>query len=95
MVRLPESSFSGFSICITERLFSAMDPYGSGKYMDTANSTGSTDVSRVVVTTDPRQVAAIDRLNDHLDRGILAVISYDHDVTERSKIASIQQDASK
>jgi hypothetical protein len=49
----------------------------------------------VFIPEDNGQTTAINRLNDHLDRGIVALISYDHQVTENAKVADILQDVSK
>ncbi len=72
-----------------------MPQYASGKYFDAGAATGSTNVSHVIVTTDPVQTAAINRLNDHLDKGLMAQINYDTLVNESAKVNSIYEDTKK
>jgi hypothetical protein len=63
-----------------------------GRYPDNLSGTGTVLGSS---GGKDNQLDAINRLNDHLDRGITAVISYDAMMLENAKIDQIKKDVTK
>jgi len=61
----------------------------TGRYFEGISSTGKTSF------TDPQLLAAILKLNEHLDKGIPSYISYTHLQDELKKVNSIESDVSK
>jgi len=60
----------------------------SGRYFESSSNTGKFGF------TDPELIAAITKLNEHLDKGIPSYISYTHLQDELKKVGSIESDVS-
>ena len=60
----------------------------SGRYFESSSNTGKFGF------TDPQLIAAITKLNEHLDKGIPSYISYTHLQDELKKVGSIESDVS-
>jgi len=75
--------------------YARVPQHATGRYYNPSAGPGLSGIPPIVIPQDNGQTTAINRLNDHLDRGIVALISYDHQVTENAKVADILQDVSK
>jgi hypothetical protein len=70
--------------------------HASGSYEQVMNSTGSARPgSAGIIPMDVRFISALEKFNDHADKGLTAVISYDYDDQERAKVAAAKRDVGK
>jgi hypothetical protein len=67
--------------------------YASGQYYQ--NSSGPGAQPKMMIAVDPRLSMAIEKLNNNVETGIVAVISYDYQQLELAKINQIKKDVAK
>lgn len=67
--------------------------YATGNYQDSSKTMTTQPI--IVNHSDPELMATIKALNEHVQKGIIAYISYDHFIQEQDKINRIQKDCSR